>query len=302
VLLDAGAGGWSYKDAAGKIATRSEGLALASFDMFLDGGFASEPEAPLTADVAGLKALDKRTLAAYFQVGPGNQLPGFDGRLGLLHKLAAAVQQHPKIFGTGAPRLGNLYDYLESHAGNGKLPARKILGAVLDGLGGIWPGRLTLAGANLGDVWRHGALPAGDLGAGLVPFHKLSQWLSYSLVEPLEEAGLEVGALDELTGLAEYRNGGLFIDLGLLTPKDPKLLSTPLKPGSEAVVEWRALTVVLLDRVATEVRRELGLSAAELPLAKVLQGGTWTAGRKIAAERRPGGGPPIQLASDGTVF
>jgi hypothetical protein len=40
----------------------------------------------------------------------------------------------------------------------------------------------------------------------------------------------------------------------------------------------------------------------DLPLAKVLQGGTWAAGRQIAADRRPQGRPPIQIISDGTVF
>jgi hypothetical protein len=67
-------------------------------------------------------------------------------------------------------------------------------------------------------------------------------------------------------------------------------------------VEWRALTVALLDRVAALVRGRLELSAEELPLAKVLQGGTWTAGRRVAAELRPGGVPPIRIRSDGTVF
>ena len=47
----------------------------------------------------------------------------------------------------------------------------------------------------------------------LVPFHKLSQWLSYSLIESLERSGLKVLHIDQLTGLAEYRNGGLFVDL-----------------------------------------------------------------------------------------
>lgn len=36
---------------------------------------------------------------------------------------------------------------------------------------------------------------------------------------------------------------------------------------------------------------------------KVLEGGTWTAGRKIAKEKRPETcGPPIVIVSDGTVF
>ena len=135
-----------------------------------------------------------------------------------------------------------------------------------------------------------------------MPFHKLSQWLSYSLIEPLEEAGLRVTAIDDLTGLAEYRNGGLMIDIGLLQPRDPELPLRRLSVGEEAVVEWRALTVALLDRIAERVRATLGLSAEALPLAKVLEGGTWAAGRRIAASLRPGGAPPLTIESDGTVF
>ena len=75
----------------------------------------------------------------------------------------------------------------------------------------------------LGDCGRHPAVP----GDGLVPFHKLSQWLTYSLVEPLEAAGLPVAEIDGLTGLAEYRNGGLFIDCGVIEPRDPALLQRP---------------------------------------------------------------------------
>ena len=94
----------------------------------------------------------------------------------------------------------------------------------------------------MGDVWPHPAI-------GSVPFHKLSQWLSYSLVEPLEGAGLKVVELDELTGLPEYRNGGLLVDAGALRPKQKVLLRRP-SPGDEPIVEWRALTVALLDRSA----------------------------------------------------
>ena len=81
-------------------------------------------------------------------------------------------------------------------------------------LGPIWPSRLSLAGVALGDCWRHPAIRREDATNGLVPFHKLSQWLSYSLIEPLQEAGIAVTEIDGLTGLPEYRNGGLFIDFG----------------------------------------------------------------------------------------
>ncbi len=35
---------------------------------------------------------------------------------------------------------------------------------------------------------------------------------------------------------------------------------------------------------------------------KVVEAGTWFAGRMLAAERRQSGGPPIAVESDGTVF
>ena len=135
-----------------------------------------------------------------------------------------------------------------------------------------------------------------------MPFHKLSQWLVYSLIEPLEDAGFSITGIDALTGLAEYRNGGLFLDCGALVARDDDLLRRPLDPFEEAVVEWRALTVALLDRLAERVRHRFGLDAAQFPLAKVLEGGSWAAGREIAGEIRPGGGPPLTIASDGTLF
>ena len=72
--------------------------------------------------------------------------------------------------------------------------------------------------------------------------------------------------------------------------------------ASPLVLEWRALTVALLDRLAEALRRRLDMDAITLPLAKVLEGGTWSAGRQIAREKRADGAPPIKVISDGTVF
>ena len=68
------------------------------------------------------------------------------------------------------------------------------------------------------------------------------------------------------------------------------------------MVEWRALTVALLDRLADGVRQRLELDATSLPLAKILEGGTWAAGRLLARERRADASPPVKVISDGTVF
>src|SRR5207302_1643652 len=72
-------------------------------------------------------------------------------------------------------------------------------------------------------------------------------------------------------------------------------------PDSAVVVEWRALTVALLDRLAPMVAACLGLGPTELPLIRMLEGGTWAAGREQAVARR-GGAPPIRVATDGTLF
>ena len=97
-------------------------------------------------------------------------------------------------------------------------------------------------------------------------------------------------------------NGGLFIDCGVIEPLDAALLTHPLDAQSEPVVEWRALTVALLDRLAVGVREHLGKSTREFPLTCVLEGGSWAAGREIARERRPDGAPPLTIIGDGTLF
>jgi Protein of unknown function (DUF1688) len=302
VFLDAGAGdAWRYLEpATGALLGRSEGLAVASLELFVAGTCSAEPRQPLRADAAALARIEPDTLARAFQVRDDNPLAGLDGRVQLLRRLGATIAGK-RMFGTPA-RIGGLFDHLAEQAQDGRLPAPAVLAAVLGGLAEIWPSRLELAGVNLGDVGRHPAAGGDDLTAGLVPFHKLSQWLTYSLVEPLEEAGIEVTELDRLTALAEYRNGGLLIDLGVLVPKHAGVLAEPHPGQSEVVVEWRALTVALVDELAERIRAKLGMSAAELPLAKILEGGTWSAGRRIAAELRPGGGPPLNVISDGTLF
>ncbi|MEO0458483.1 MAG: URC4/urg3 family protein [Cyanobacteria bacterium P01_A01_bin.114] len=302
VLLDAGAGSrWRYVDPiSGESFQRSEGLAIASFQAFAQGLFSADPKQPWRVDAAALQQLSVGQLADAFQVTSENPLVGLEGRCQLLQSLGNELIAQPRFFGASQPRLGNLVDYFLSQADGGDLKAAQILKTLLVSLGQIWPGRVAISGTNLGDVWPHEALPDNGLGGQLVPFHKLSQWLTYSLLEPLESLGLTITGQSELTGLAEYRNGGLCIDLGLFVPKDPQILSQPHPPDSPVVVEWRALTVIALDRIAERVRDQL--SAPDLTLPEILQGGTWSAGRRIAKQKRPDGTPPIQILSDGTVF
>lgn len=303
VLLDAGAGAdWRYRDSeTGRLLGRSEGLALASLDMLAAGHLADDGRR-LRADAGALSRLDTEHLANVFQVSVNNPLEGLEGRAALLRRLGETVGSRSEFGGADGQRAGHLADHIVAQHPQGRIPARDILVSVLQILGEIWPSRLVLDGVALGDTWKHRAVDTGDATTGLIPFHKLSQWLSYSLVEPLEQAGLRVIGIGALTGLAEYRNGGLFVDLGVLTPRKPSALDVTHLPSSEFIVEWRALTVALLDEIAPLVRSRLKVSEEAMPLVSILEGGTWAAGRQIALEKREGGGPPISMAADGTVF
>lgn len=303
VLLDAGAGDqWIYScNRTDQPLSRSEGLARASFDWFASGGFANDGES-LRVDAERLTAVTPEQLEQAFQVSEHNPLIGVAGRVAILNRLGEALQAQPKVFGADTPRVGGLFDHFAAEYQNQPLAARHILRTLLLSLASIWPASSLVDGASLGDVWRHPYAGGQGSSAGWVPFHKLSQWLTYSLVEPLQHTGLTVTDLNELTGLPEYRNGGLFLDTNVLTPKDPDIYTIPLAVSDERVVEWRALTVILLDHVAEGLRARFGMDAQSLPLARVLQGGTWQAGRDLAAKARENGKPPLMLASEGTVF
>lgn len=332
VLLDAGAGAaWKYREGEreytrsqgdpalpgtltpsgggpGEARTwgRSEGLGVASFRAFMAGRFSADAADPLRVDAAALRRLDSGALREVFQVAAANPLVGLEGRAGLLQRLGAALQAEGATDGTPA-RPALLFDRV-TMGGVQEVSAAALLGAVLKAFAPIWTSGSTIVGMPAGDVWPHRF--AGDAArggrdvvtAGWVPFHKLSQWLTYSLLEPLLWAGFTVTGLEALTGLPEYRNGGLFVDCGVLTPRDARAGQRKWKPGDEFVVEWRALTVTLLDELAVLVRDLLGKSASELPLACVLEGGSWAAGRRVAAEKREGGAPPFTIESDGTIF
>ena len=305
VFLDAGAGpSWRYRDPkTGSAIGRSEGLGLASLAMFAGGVFSADPLRPLRVDAGVLANFAVADLERGMQVSDVNPLVGMDGRADLLRRLGRLVASKPEIFGSrDTPRPGGLFDRLAMLAEGGELPAPTILTELLQQLGPIWPSRLTLGGIALGDCWRHPALTTADATSGLVPLHKLSQWLAYSLIEPLQTSGISVTDIDGLTGLAEYRNGGLFVDTGVLAFRDAAAAQQEHEVSSPLVVEWRALTVALLDHVADGLRQRLGRDATSMPLAKILEGGTWAAGRRLARERRADASPPVKVISDGTVF
>lgn len=303
VLLDAGAGAqWVYRDdTSGAVVGRSEGLALASLAMFGAGAFSADPKDPLRVDAAVLGVLSDDAVRLGLQVSDLNPLVGIEGRTDLLRRLGQVMTAQPQVFAQqDSARPGGLFDVFA--AGDRVIQATAILSKLLLHLTPIWPARQTLAAVALGDCWHHPLLRTGDLTDRLVPLHKLSHWLAYSLIEPLQAAGYAVEGVDGLAGLAEYRNGGLFLDTGVLVLRDSSQAMEDHDVGSPLVVEWRALTVALLDELAGKVRQRLNVDAHSFPLVRLLQGGSWAAGRSLAYKLRPDGASALRVISDGTVF
>lgn len=171
----------------------------------------------------------------------------------------------------------------------------------MDGLSPIWPStRTSIGGVSLGDAWPCSAMPhmpQSQAWETIVPFHKLTQWLAYSLMAPMNKLlHVHFAGSELLTGLPEYRNGGLFVDTGLLTLKEsdkkrgleaykvnatikgqPNVEVVPLfAVDDDVIVEWRAVTVGFLDALLEEVNAQLGLFAKDgLTLAQLLEAGTW---------------------------
>lgn len=108
VLLDAGSGNkWSYRSKeSGKVFSRSEGLAVASLEMFKSGLFSSDPTEPCQVDGAGLKKVTAEVLAKGMQHSEQNPLAGIEGRAGLLIRLSEALNNQD-FFGVDA-RPGNM--------------------------------------------------------------------------------------------------------------------------------------------------------------------------------------------------
>merc|ERR1712079_484126 len=281
--------------------TRSEGIAVATYEMFVRGLFSSDPAVKHRVNSVGLESLTLEDLAQGFQVNDNNKIVGLEGRFNIIKRLGKCMQDNVEVFGGELSRPGHILDYVLDAVEENTVSVNRLWSGILK-LTPIFPE--TLSGVRRGDVWCHSSLKiVGKPGSDLVPFHKLSQWLAMSMLEPIESFGIKFLETDLFTALAEYRNGGLLVDTGVLNLKNRGMAHRMNDPGSELIVEWRAMTICLIDMVADGVRKHYGKSKEQLPLPSILEGGTWRAGRIIAKKLRPeSGGPPIKIRSSGTVF
>ncbi len=289
---------WRYKIDK-KEYTRAEGQSMACFRMFMDGFFSNHVNKPLRVDGQKLKNITLDNLQKEFQSGENNLLIGMEERLKTLHNLGNLLENNHEYFGNNQGHLGNLLDYILeiSSCYNNTLSCANIFKIMHGAFGSLLYNYATYEGMNLGDVWHY--QPFGNNLSAFIPFHKRLQWITYSILEPLTEQGLSISKISELTGLAEYRNGGLMLDSGLLELKDHQLADLTHTLDSEVIIEWRALTIILLDKLAKIVAQKLGKTMVEFPLARVLEGGTWLAGRELAQKLREDASAPLKVQNFG---
>lgn len=98
---------------------RSEGIAVASLEMFKAGYFSSNSENPCQVDSAGLKRTGLQQLVRGLQVTETNPILGLEGRAGLLSRLAGALG-NTALFGT-ACRPGHMLGKVVVHIPEGTI-------------------------------------------------------------------------------------------------------------------------------------------------------------------------------------
>ncbi|KAJ5094960.1 hypothetical protein N7532_007251 [Penicillium argentinense] len=325
VLLDAGAGDvWTFTEpGTGNVYGRSEGIAVAALYMFKAGTLAGSGTSGRNeaVDGHGLASLQIETFRKHFQITPDNEIISDSSRVDLLNSVGSSLLSLPDIFGESG-RPGNLVDYLlAQRIGKEDLDYEVLWSVLQQVLLPAWPkNRTHVAGVPIGDAWPLETLKRQSEGQksendtlSIQPFHKLTQWLAYSLSVPfIRVLKLQWEKIDRGTGLPEYRNGGLFVDLGVLLLKDQVLKQgqqnsqqeTPsFNATSDVIVEWRAMTVALLDKLHEIISAQFTQQGICLSMAQMLEAGTWKGGRELAAKYRPQTkSSPIVIQGDGTLF
>jgi hypothetical protein len=281
----------------------------------------------------GLSDLTTKALATGVQFSDSNHMLGLESRADLLRKLGKSLLAQSKVFGEeGRPgnivgsyvcpksprKLTSSTDYMKATAKDGKVDIAVFWNILQTLLIPVWPqDRTVVNGQAIGDAWPLSTLKQQNTtsdqsnSSNIQPFHKLTQWLAYSLMVPFQRIlGLEWTGTASLTALPEYRNGGLFVDMGVLSLKHESLSKglkasghdLPMfKAGDDVVVEWRAMTLVLVDKLYKIVLERM--DGVHLSMAQLLEAGTWKSGREVAAKKRPESkSSPIIIESDGTVF
>ncbi len=290
---------WSYTEAAtGRVLTGREGLAVAAWHAFTAGLFSSDPQRPLQADAAGLRGVVAAPLGRVLQAGASFPPQDLHARALALRRLGEVLSEQPEVFGA-AGRPSGLFDSVISPYGFAVPPtadvrAHDILSQLLMTLSGLTPGGAQVGGVPLGDCWRHPAAQGPGASQGWLPLHAGMQTITGALLEPFEWAGVQVRDRSDLTAPADADHGNLLLDTQVLRLRDPRSAQTVWSRAEAIVIEWRALTVALLDELAPRVQRHLAAGDTRRGVAALLTGRLEPVARALAL-LRPKGRPVLRV-------
>lgn len=275
--------GWRYEDRMTEtVATGTTASALAAFHMFASGSFSSEMTDPYRVDAGALVSMDLIELAAGLQWDDRDDADHLKAMQRHLKRFGEALALRPDLFGEGEATRPGLLAVRLAKESDGPIDAAQILDRILEALAPVWEGGATSGDIWLGDAFVHSGLPGNDVHA-IVPFHLAAQQMVYALVEPFAWAGFEVAGLEKLTAPADLVHAALFVQSGVLALKGD---SGSLAPEAirDRMIEIRALTLALTDKLAERLASGLGMSLDQVPFTCILEGGTSRAGNHIVEQ------------------
>lgn len=281
------------------------GRAVATLHAFTAGLFSSDPQRPFQADARGLRGIVTDRLAAALQVHDRAGLRELGRRAILLRRLGELLSEQPEVFGEEG-RPAGIFDIIVSPYGHGvahtaDVDAHDILSQLLTTLSGLWPGGGEIGGTLLGDCWRHRLAQGDGLSEGWVPLHATLQALARSFLEPFLRAGVQVRGIGGLTATADRHVCQWVLDTGALRLRDPQAAGARWTCADEIVVEWRALSLALLEEIASRVRELLTRDEQGLPMGCILEGVAYAAGTDRGLPAPPAQAA-LQVTADPALF
>ncbi len=296
-------GGWVFEDPMTETrVTGRQASALAAFHMFASGAFSGEMSDPYRVDAQSLIRMELDELASGLQWDPKADAVLLEAMQRHLKRLGEALALRPDLFSEEeVTRPGLLATRLAGDGGDvGVVSAIGILDRLLEALAPVWEGGARLDDIVFGDSFTHAGLP-GKGAEQIVPFHLCAQEMIYSLVEPFAWAGLEVSGLEELTAPADDNHAALFLNAGVLELAQEKPDLAP-QAAQDRMIELRAISLALTDRLADMLRAELGVPAEQLPLTCILEGGTSRAGSRFVGNKSAEAEKLGNFLNPGSVF
>lgn len=277
-------GNWVFEDPmTGSKVAGDDALALAAFHMFASGSFSGEMTDPYRVDAETLVRLDLNELTSGLQWDRDADHELLGAMQAHLKRFGEAMALRPDLFSEGnVTRPGVLALRLAGEAGAG-IDASKLLDNLLETFAPVWDGGAKAGDVGLGDSFDYTGKSAGSE-TTTVPFHLCAQEMVYSLVEPFAWAGFEVTGLQDLTPPSDLAHAALFVQTGVLAISSENDEALPEETKTDRMVELRAVSAALADKLADRLRSELDVSADQVPLTCILEGGTSRAGLRILSQ------------------